>query len=81
MNLKEAEYQLASMRLIEVGRVAQETFTDHHVRLHVDDANDFQVRVILDGRVLVSMAGDNPMEVSDGLASFIIHLTTRPIKE
>ena len=80
MNLKEAEFQLASRRLLEVGRVAQETFSDASVRLVVDDTNEFRVTLMLDGGPLVTVQGDNPMEVSDALASFLIHLITRPIK-
>jgi hypothetical protein len=79
MNLKEAEFQLASRRLLEVGRVAQDTFADSSVRLVVDDTNDFRVTLLLDGRPLAAVQGDNPMEVSDALAGFLIHLITRPI--
>lgn len=81
MNTDEIELQIASRRLLEAGRSAQDLFNEHKVRLFIVDDRGFEVRLLLDGKPLASFLGDNPMEVSDAVASFVIHLATRPIEE
>jgi hypothetical protein len=81
MNLKEAELALATHRLLDAGRMAQELFQPLPVRLHADDETQFRVTITVDGCFLAAMAGEHVVEVADGVAAFIIHLTTRSIDE
>ena len=81
MNIDEAELQIASRRLLEAGRSAQDLFDEHKVRLLVADDRGFEVKLLLNGKPLASFLGDSPMEVSDAVASFVIHLATRPLEE
>lgn len=81
MDIKEAEIAIASHRLLEAGRMAQELFDPLVVRMRAEDTPLFRVTILLDGRPLAALAGDEVVDVADAVASFIIHLTTRVIDE
>jgi len=81
VNINDAELQIASRRLVEAGRSAQDLFDEHKVRLYVRDDRGFEVELRLNDRMLASFLGGGPMEVSDAVALFVIHLVTRSISE
>lgn len=81
MNLKEAELALATHRLLDAGRMAQELFKPLPVRLRADDENQFRVTIVVDEHHLASLQGEDVVDVADAVASFVIHLTTRAIDE
>lgn len=81
MDIKEAEIAIASHRLLEAGRMAQELFDPLRVRLRAEDTPEFRVTIMLDGRPLAALSGEHVVEVADAVASFLIHLTTRSITE
>ena len=81
MDIKEAEIALASHRLIEAGRMAQELFEPLSVRFRAEDTPQFRVTILLDGKPLAALAGEHVVEVADAVAAFVIHLSTRAIDE
>ena len=81
MDLKEAEIAMASHRLMEAGRHAQQLFDPVKVRFYVTDDDGFEVSILLNNVLLAGFKGEQAMEVSDAVASFVIHLVTRIIQE
>ena len=81
MDLKEAEIAMASHRLLEAGRHAQQVFDPLKVRFYLTVDDGFAVSILLDNVLLAGFKGDQAMEVSDAVASFVIHLVTRVIEE
>ena len=81
MDLKEAEIAMASHRLLEAGRHAQQVFDPLKVRFYLTVEDGFAVSILLDNVLLAGFKGDQAMEVSDAVASFVIHLVTRVIQE
>ena len=81
MDLKEAEIAMASHRLLEAGRHAQQVFDPLKVRFYLTVEDGFAVSILLDNVLLAGFKGDQAMEVSDAVASFVIHLVTRVIEE
>ena len=81
MDLKEAEIAMASHRLMEAGKQAQQLFDPLKVRFYVTDDDGFEVSILLDNTMLAGFKGEQAMEVSDAVASFVIHLVTRVIEE
>jgi hypothetical protein len=81
VDLKEAEIAMASHRLLEAGRHAQQVFDPLKVRFYLTVEDGFAVSILLDNVLLAGFKGDQAMEVSDAVASFVIHLVTRVIEE
>ena len=72
---------MASHRLLEAGRHAQQVFDPLKVRFYLTVEDGFAVSILLDNVLLAGFKGDQAMEVSDAVASFVIHLVTRVIEE
>ena len=79
--IKEMEREYAAQRMYESAVTAGEMFEDCTVRLVVGDKPMFTISLQIDGREVARFSGDHPVDVADGLSSFLVHLQTRSINE